>query len=110
MANYILIVLAYCFVLLLFLVTSIVKAMYHMKYLKVLFPNRYCNYQSFFSVFTMSNYNVGLQFLVLPYFRRTLAMEDANSKSIAEKVRMYQCLSLLFFALLILPIIIGILN
>jgi hypothetical protein len=69
MASSSLIVIGYCSILLLFLVTGLLKATNHMEYLKGVFPEKYGRYKSCFSVFTpSSSFSVGLQFLILPYF------------------------------------------
>ena len=105
------IVIGYCSVLLLFIVTGLLKATNHMKYLKSVLPEKYGRYKSYFSVFTpSSSYSVGLQFLILPYFNRVLDKEGAASKSLAKKIRLYQYLNLFFLTMLLLPILIGILS
>ncbi|NRB65186.1 MAG: hypothetical protein HRU40_19580 [Saprospiraceae bacterium] len=110
MANPLIIVGAYCIVLLIFLIVSIIKASHHMKYLQEVFPKQYGIYNTYFSVFTPKKYNVGLQFLFLPFFKRYSDEEDANSKLIAKRVRKYQYISFIFLMILILPIVIGILQ
>lgn len=106
-----LIVIGYCSILLLFLLTGLLKATNHMKYLKIVFPEKYGHYKSYFSVFIPnSSYSTGLQFLIFPYFKRILDKEDAASKLLVKKIKLYQYLNLFFLTILLLPILIGVLS
>lgn len=108
MTDPLLLVGAYCSALFCFLVVSFVKAAYHLKYLKKVLPEEYEKYKTYCSVFTLGGYDVKMQLLIFPFFKRYFNEENVTTKPIAKKVRFYQCLSLLFLIVLLAPIIIGI--
>lgn len=107
MANTLILVGVYFTILILCIIVSMIKGFYHLKYLKEVLPEEFGVYNSYLSVYTFENYNVRIQFLALPYFKRFLDKEKPQSIAIAKKVRSYQYLSLLLFMMLILPALIG---
>ena len=102
------IVTSYVVLLLLFILVGIVKASFHFKYLKRIFPDKYKGYDSYLSVFTFGQYNVGLQFLILPFFKRYKLKEERIDAEIVKKVRLTQVVEILLLILILSPIILGI--
>lgn len=96
--------------MLLFILIGIVKANFHFKYLKNIFPKEYKNYDSWLSVFTLQQYNIGLQFLMLPYFKRYKSKEKRRDVAIAKKVRFVQLIEILLLILLLSPVTLGIIK
>jgi len=84
--------------------------MYHFAYLKEVFPEKYGMYRSYFSVFVIRHYNVKLQLLFFPFFKRYNDTNNPQIKSIVQKIKQYQFCSLFCLSFLLLPIIIGVLK
>jgi hypothetical protein len=104
------ILIAYIVVLIMFLITSLLKAAYHFAYLKEIFPEKYGMYRSYFAAFFISQYNVKLQFLFFPFFKRYNDNNNPHIKSIVRRVKQYKFCSLFCLSLLLLPIVIGVLK
>jgi len=84
---------------------GVVKASYHFDYLKSVKPKRYDKYPSFFSVFTFGHYNMKLQSLVFPVFKREVSLENEHSLNLAKKVKKTVRLHFLSIILMVIYII-----
>lgn len=110
MENSTLLVVGYCIVLLLFVITGLTKAKYHMDYLKIVSPEEYKQYSTYFSVFSYSTYSVGLQFLFFPFFIRSKDKDNDISLKIAKKVWIFLIANLLLLFLLLSPILVAVIR
>lgn len=79
-------ILLICISFLVFIILGVIKAELHLEYLKQIKPDEYSDYPDFSSVF-FRNLNVGLQFLVLPFFSRNQALENNMALMYATKIR-----------------------
>jgi len=97
--------LIYMLAMIVFVVTGFVKGTEHMNYLKEVFPRKYEVYGSYFSTFKLSSYNVQLQFLIFPCFKRFKDRENEAAQIIAKRVKFYLFLNCISIIVMLSPLL-----
>lgn len=96
MVNVNLVVSFYLFLVFSCIFSGLLKAYFHMEYLKQIYPDNYKLYDNYFSTFLLKTYNVRLQFLFLPFFTRTIIKETELAKKQIKHIWFFLILSIFF--------------
>ncbi len=86
-----------------FLITGLMKAKFHLEYLKLVNPDKYGK-ESIIEAFIFG-WNPEVQFLCLPYFYRNRAKEHPNACNLVRKIWFMLAINCGLFILLLTPMI-----
>lgn len=71
------------------IILSYIKAEKHLEYLRNINPMKYSEYKSYWTSYSSSHYNMFIQFLFCPFFKRHKEVEDNKSEFQAKEINRF---------------------